>query len=301
MKHAWLVAALATTALLVPLRAQSPAPPAASPAYEVASVKPNTSGDFGIRIGVQPGGRFTVTNAPVRDLIRQAYNVQDFQLIGGPDWIKSDRFDIVAKASVDIPFGPPPPPGGPPSTQQLMLRALLADRFGLKVHNEPREMPIYALVIARADKKLGPKLTPSATDCAAMMAAMRAQGGPPQGPPRAGQPLPCGFMMGPGTISGGAFPLAQLAAALGNRMGRPVIDRTGLTGLWDIALTFTPDQMPRMPPGGLPPGAPPLPPLDPNGPSLQTALEEQLGLKLESTKGPVDVLVIDTVSQPTPD
>lgn len=279
------------------LHGQTPSP---APAFEVASVKPNKSGDLGIRFGMQPGGRFTVTNAPLRPLILQAYGLQDFQLIGGPEWMKSDRFDIVAKASADIPFGPPPAPGGPPTAQQLLLRALLADRFGLKVHHETREMAIYALVTARGDKKPGPKLTQSTADCAALMAAMRARGGPP-GPPRAGQPLPCGFMMGPGNISGGAFPIAQLAAALSGRMGRPVIDRTGLTGLWDLSLTFTPDQMPQLPPGGLPPNAPPMPAIDPNGPSLQTALEEQLGLKLESTKGPVDVVIIDTVSQPTPD
>ena len=109
------------------------------------------------------------------------------------------------------------------------------------------------------------------------------------------------MMMGPANLAVGGQGIAQLATALSNRVGRTVVDRTGLTGAFDIDLTWTPDQMPQAPPGPPPPGAPPLPSIDPNGPSIFTAVQEQLGLKLESTKGPVDVVVIDRVEQPTED
>src|SRR6266487_4622992 len=127
------------------VQAQSPAAAAANPSFEVASIKPNKSGDPRVSIGIQPGGRFTATNYPLRFLIRNAYQLQDFQLVGGPDWIASERFDIVAKAAGDVPRTPP---GGPPGPLQLMLQSLLADRFKLVAHKEMRELPIYALVLA---------------------------------------------------------------------------------------------------------------------------------------------------------
>jgi uncharacterized protein (TIGR03435 family) len=109
--------------------------------------------------------------------------------------------------------------------------------------------------------------------------------------------------MTPGNISGGGMTMAQLASALGRMpaVNRIVQDRTGLTGGFDFDLTWTPDQMPQLPPGGLPPGAPPLPPIDPNGPSLFAAVQEQLGLKLESTRGAVEVVVVDRAEQPVED
>src|SRR5213593_3902315 len=130
------------------------------PQFEVASVKPNKSGDNRVMIGVQPGGRFTATNVPLRMLIRNAYQLQDFQLVGGPDWMSTDRYDIAAKAEDGAVTGPPPPMGQP-GPIQLMLRALLADRFKLVAHNEDREMPIFALILNRPDGKLGPQLTKS--------------------------------------------------------------------------------------------------------------------------------------------
>jgi uncharacterized protein (TIGR03435 family) len=261
--------------------------------FEVASVKPNKSGDGRVMLGMAPGGRFTATNVTLRMLIRNAYQLQDFQIAGGPNWLNSDHFDIVAKADRDV---APAQPGGPPGPLQMMLRALLADRFKLAAHNETRDMPIYALVLARSDGKLGPQLHPSATDCAAIMAANRARGGPPAFP-EAARP-PCGMRMGPGQMSGGAFPLSQLASTLSVIVQRVVIDRSGLTGAYDFDLTWTPDQTLQ---GQPPPGAPAPPPIDPNGPSIFTALQEQLGLKLDSQRGPVDVLVIDKAEPPTPD
>lgn len=273
---------------------QIAAPAGARPTFEVASVKPNRSGDGRVGIGMQPGGRFTATNVPLRTLIRLAYQLQDFQIVGAPGWIATDRFDINAKAEGDV---PPAPLGGPPGPMQFMMQSLLAERFNLKVHTERRDMPIYALALARNDRALGPQLRPAAVDCAAMMAARRG-GGPPPPPLQPGERPQCGMRIGPGQMAGGGFPLSQLANTLSSFVQRVVVDRTELTGTFDLDFTWTPDQLPQGPP---PPGAPPLPPIDPNGPSIFTALQEQLGLKLESTRGPVEVLVVDSVSQPTPD
>jgi uncharacterized protein (TIGR03435 family) len=264
----------------------------ARPAFEVASVRPNTSGDGMVRLGIQPGGRFTATNVPLRVLVRNAYQVQDFQIVDAPDWIRSERFDIVAKAESDV---PPGPMGGPPGPMQLMLQSLLAERFKLVLHTDKRELPIYTLVLARSDGRLGNQLRASTVDCAALIRDARARGGPPPAP---GERPMCGIRIGPGRLGAGGVPLENFSAALSPFVQRVVVDRTGLTGNYDIDLSWTPDQMPQ---GGPPPGAPPLPPIDPNGPSLFTAVQEQLGLKLDSTRGPVDVLVIDSIQRPTPD
>ena len=283
------------------LRAQAPppVPGGAGPVFEVASVKANKSGDNRMGIGFQPGGRFRATNVPLRELISAAYGTPQplpaFQISGGAKWIESERFDVVAKAPGD----PQPGPNGPPPEMFLMLRSLLAERFRLVVHREAKEMPVYALVLARADGKTGPQLHPSTTDCAAMMAAIRARGGPPP-PPAAGERMPCGMRMFPGNLSGGASTMAQLSNVLARFVNRTVVDRTGLTGAFDLDLQWTPDQMPQGR-GDPPPGLPPLPAVDPNGPSIFTAVQEQLGLKLESTKAPVDVLVIDRAELPVED
>jgi uncharacterized protein (TIGR03435 family) len=265
--------------------------------FEVASVKPNTSGDVRVMFGMRPGGRFTATNVPLRELIRMAYGLQNVQVQGGPDWIGSERFDVVAKAEGDL---PPMAPGGTPNPLLLMVQSLLSERFKLAVHRETREMPIYALVMARSDKRPGPQLRQSESDCAALMAARRgAAGGPPPPPPlKPGERPQCGMFMGMARIAAGGVPTTQLAMSLSQRVGRIVVDRTGLSGMYDFEVDFTPDQLPQGPP---PPGAPPLPPIDPNGPSLFTALQEQLGLKLDPERGPVEVLFIDSVERPTPD
>ena len=276
---------------------QGSAPDAASSAgsstatFEVASVKTNKSGDGRVMLAMPPTGRITATNIPVRLLLQQAYQVQPFQIIGAPNWIASDRFDIVAKA----------PDGAPPEQYRPMMRNLLADRFKLKAHMETREMPVYALVLARADGKLGPNLKSTTTDCEAMARGRRA-GAPPPAPPQPGQPIDCGFMIGIGTMNAGGMPLADLARSLSGFVNRYVIDKTGLSGRYDFQLTYTPEGR-GLP--GLPAGAPPIgveaPPADPNGASLFTVLQEQLGLKLDSQKGPVEVLVVDSIEQPTED
>jgi uncharacterized protein (TIGR03435 family) len=263
-----------------------------NPTFEVASVRPNKTGDGRVMLGLQPGGRFNATNVPLRLLLRQAFNVQESQIIGGPDWMGSDRFDIVAKA---------PEGEFTADVMRPMLRSLLAERFKLVVHNETREMPIYALVKARADGKLGPNLAPAAVDCAAVMRGRRG-GGPPPAPPQPGQKLECGFMIGPGRLNAGGMPLLNLAQTLSSQVGRIVLDRTELTGNYDFELTYSFEGLGSVFPGGGPPlvnGAPA--PVDPNMPNLFTALQEQLGLKLDSQRGAVDVIVIDSVEQPIAD
>jgi uncharacterized protein (TIGR03435 family) len=273
----------------------------AAPAFEVASIKPNNSGDGRVMMQNQPG-RFIATNITLRLLIRNAYQLQDFQISGGPGWIGSDHFDINAKVPDEYRDIQPMRPGSGPGPLQLMIRALLVERFKLAVHNETKDSPIYALILARSDGKLGPNLKRSETDCEAMFAAGRARGGqmPPPGPPPPGQPMPCGIRIGPGNMAVGGVPLAQVANSLGMFAGRIVQDRTGLTGNYEMNLTWTPDQMPQRPPG-----APPDQPVqfngvsvDPNGPSLFTAVQEQLGLKLDSQRGPVETLVIDRAEKP---
>jgi len=292
-------------------------PPA--PLDYVASVKRNTTGGGLIR--VLPGN-ISVTGMPAGMLIRLAYGLQDFQVVGGPGWLYSDRFDIEAKIEGPL------PPGGPTLVQTL-FRQLLEDRFKLKTHKDTRELPVFALVLARNDGRLGPNLTRSSDECVAMMTSRGrgrpgqgpdGRGGPPPdrrgGPPpdgRAGPPpdgrggpaslnfdgpIQCGGRMGGiGRIRAGGNTIEQFASMLSERAQRVVIDKTGLTGYYDIALNFTPspDQMPQ---GPLPPGAAP-PPIDPDGPSLFTAIQEQLGLKLQDQRGPVEIVVIDSIDQPT--
>jgi uncharacterized protein (TIGR03435 family) len=271
-------------------RQQSPAPRVATPSFEVASVKPNRSADPGIRIDLPGGNRFVATNVPLRELIRFAYDVQSVRLIGGPDWARSERFDIVATSAQDLPAWTP---AGPPMPVLLMLRTLLADRFGLVVHQETRELPVYALTVARDDRKFGPELRASTLDCT----APRTGPPPPLAPTAVEQPT-CGMRIAPGQMVMGGAPMEQLAGVLSQFVQRTVIDRTGLGGTFDLHLSWTPEQFLKGPP---PPGAPPLPPVDPNGPSLFAALPEQLGLKLEPQQAPLEVLVIDRVEQPTPD
>jgi len=273
-----------------------------SPSFEVASVKHNKSDSPGMRVFFQPGGRFVAENITLQLLIGLAYGdprpLADFQIIGGPKWIGSDRFNLVAKAEGELQMST----DGPSPTVTAMLRTLLAERFKLRVRDETREMPIYTLVKARHDGKLGEHLKPSATDCAALMKSDRDRAPTPPSPT---ERPPCGIRMGFGSLSIGGMTVLQFAGAISRMPGinRVVLDRTGLDGAYDIDLQWTPDQLPPRAAGGAADG--PIRvngvDVDPNGPSIFTAIQEQLGLKLESTKGPVHVIVIDAVDQPTDD
>jgi uncharacterized protein (TIGR03435 family) len=287
---------VAVTSLFAQNQAQ---PPERLPTFEVASIKENKSGETRVSQRTLPGGRFTTTNGLLKGYIAAAYlgaqpspALARVRVVGGPDWVESARYDITAKASTEF----QPSADGPPAELLLMVRSLLEDRFKLKAHRETREIPIYELVVARADGRTGPELHQSAIDCEAVEAALRA-GTPPE-PRQPLDPPPCGAMRGPARIIAGGITMEQFASILTNTRAddeRLVFDKTRLTGRFRFHMTFTPGKMPTAAP---PPG---VPPIDPNGPSFFTALEEQLGLKLVATKGPVEVVVIDSIERPTPD
>ena len=195
------------------LRAQDQAPERL-PTFEVASVKENTSGESRAPMRTQPGGRFVATNVLLKGLIADAFlDAQPLafsRVLGGPEWIGSTRYDIVAKASTEFQLSP----DGPPRELLLMLRSLLQERFKLSAHRETRELPIYQLVVARADGRLGPQLRPSAVDCDALIAARRGGALPPVRQPN--EPPPCGAMRGPARVIAGGIPMPQFAAMLTN-------------------------------------------------------------------------------------
>jgi len=226
--------------------------------FEVASIKPNVSNDGRVGIGIQPGGRLSVTGATVKMLMRQAYRIQDFQMVGGPAWLDSDRYDIVAKAEGDA----------NPDQVREMVQSLLADRFQLKFHRETRELPVYALMVG----KNGPKMEVSQTQGRANSMTR----------------------LGRGEIDAQGMSMAQLVQTLSLSVGRTVIDKTGLDGNYNFKLEWMPEPGQMIGPGER--GAPP--PVDPSLPSIFTAIQEQLGLRLEAQKGSVEIFVIDSASKP---
>lgn len=243
---------------MLSLQAQAPRRSSDPPRFEVASIKVNTANDR-VVFSQSQKGRYVVVGFTLGALIRSAYRVQEFQIIGGPDWMDSERFNVEATYAEDA--------AGGPSRTDLMLRTLLTDRFKLAVHNDTRERPVYALVLARQDRRFGPQLQKSA-DCAA----------------RKGDDA-CGSSVGPGLIRSRGRTMAQLAESLsqltntGSSLNRLIVDRTGLEGQYDVTLKFTPDNIP----GGNVPG---FPTVDPNGPSIFTALQEQLGIEARCAAGP---------------
>jgi uncharacterized protein (TIGR03435 family) len=293
-------AALALTVpAAVPLRAQALGPDPL-PRFEVVSVKPS-KGPTGER--GQPGGRYTATRTVkffIADAFFFATPLAGSRVIGGPEWIDSALYEIDGKASTPWQRSP----DGPPREVFLMIRSVLLERFKLKMHLETREMPVFELVRARADGSLGPELRESTSGCDAIIAAVNA--GAPVPPRQPGEPPPCGAMRGPARVIAGGLPMEQFAKMLTNIMAdangpaggvgaRLVIDKTGLTGRFAFTLAWTPEKIPEAtPPSG-------IPPIDPNGPPLVTALQEQLGLKLQPARSPLDVVVIDSIEQPTPD
>jgi uncharacterized protein (TIGR03435 family) len=213
--------------------------------FDVASIKRSDPAHFGAQTFFSPGGKFSAVTASVKSLVCFAYQLRPHQVAGGPAWFDTEVFDVSAKTE------------GPASYEQLfpMVQALLADRFQLRFHRETREQPVYALVLGRN----GPKFQ-------AAKSAGRGVGGG-----------------GKGRLSGNGADMATFASALSGKLGRSVLDRTGLKGVYDFLLTWTPDEEQATDPGL----------------SLFTATQEQLGLKLESAKGPVEVLVIDHAERPS--
>jgi uncharacterized protein (TIGR03435 family) len=294
----WL--AMVCVMVVIPMFAQGPTTP--RPSFEVASIKPYAdpgSGQrfFGFR-GELGGTRINMTGVTVKMLLNYAYAIRDFQIIGGPDWINTERYDIQAKAeagSIPRPTGLQDPFSVGP--MQMRTQSLLENRFQLKLHHESRELPVYELVEVKGGSKL----------------ALSEDQTPPQ-PPKPGDPAPqppkqgdsprrggIGFQRNATgfTLRGAGIQLSIILGVLSQQVGRTIINKSELKpGLYDIQIQWSDNGPSTGPP--FPPGLePPPPPVEPSGASIFTALQEQLGLKVVATKGPVEVLVIDSIQRPS--
>jgi uncharacterized protein (TIGR03435 family) len=249
------------------------------PVFEVASIRTNPSGRLGYKQVRISEDRLSITNTPLMQLVQMAYGVDSDLVAGGPDWQNDDGFDVEAKA--ERPFTSA-------EERNAMLRALLADRFKLVAHREQHETPSTMLTVARSDGRLAPGLRPAQTSCRQLMDTR----------PRDQPGHPCGFTGGEsihGEMHVKGLPLDSLVAVIRRDVNRPVVDGTGLTGYFDWDIRWTPslvrlrsDYNRQL-----------FSRVDPDGPALETALEEQLGLKLATTRAPVEFLVIDSVQRPT--
>ena len=258
--------------------------------FEVASIRPTAAtvtkpGEM----QVMPNGRFLATNTTAQALILRAYGLVDSQVIGAPPWLESDRFDVDARAAE-------PPAAGPESLLPMVQR-LLVERFRLVAHPDTRELPAYALTFARRDRQRGPLLLDSKADCtrASTLSVDEVRAAARDGWPPCGMTYFVSFVTGPtsGLVkmrvrrSGTTIP--ALATSLQRTVERPVLDQTGLAGLFDVEYSYAPPQAP----------SPLDSPFGPEAPVLFVALEEQLGLKLEARRMPVPVLVIDSIDRPS--
>jgi uncharacterized protein (TIGR03435 family) len=261
---------------LANLVAQDQAPSA----FEVASIKP-VVGDPPLGGGGSSPDRYDDPDTTLHFLIRVAYDLFDYQVVGGPGWVDSKRWAISAKAP------------GPVNrvVMRSLLRKLLEDRFALKAHLETRELPTYELVMARTDRRLGPKIKPAAVDCTPFLSGQRPQQNAPRDPENGFSLCSSGASMSGGMITPrlNGQPLSELIRTLEATLQRRVVDKTGLAGNYDVELTYLDERFQRQ-------GADAS-----GGPALFTALQEQLGMRLESSRGPVDVLVVDSASEPTAD
>jgi len=257
-------------------------PAAGGPSFKRVVITPNASGEkMGGCCGLQPGGRLTATNATVRDLVQSAYQRYGFdrrEIEGAPAWVDAKRFDVVAEAAEEHAVDP----DGVPRKTWVMLQALLADRFKLKLRTEKRPRPVYVLALATPDGRLGPRLRRSDVDCAAVV-AMEIRGQRPEKPS-------CSFAAYPGRLVATALSLPSIARFLSDSVDRPVRDGTGLAGVYDLEL----EAVEIRPPG---PFGPSYRPSDTQE-SVFQALPAQAGLKLEAAQGTEDVLVIEHVEMP---
>lgn len=282
------------------------------PKYDVASIKPASPDASGFMLMMTPTG-VRLKDAQIQTLLQMAFGVEPDRIVDTPEWVRSKRYDIEARVK---PEDAPKLAKLSGEQKRAMMLPLLAERFGLKYHQESRNLPIYALVVAKGGPKLtaskpgeggpGPDgHTPPPGDLLATTDGPSGGAGPrtrPDGPPGPGNRpvIGEGMRMGAGGIQSRGGNMAFLAHALSGTLGRTVVDKTGLTGAYDFSLNWTPDQSMRSPLGGREGGASEgdaAP--DATGPTLFTAVQEQLGLKLEPQRGAVDVIVIDHIDPPT--
>ena len=310
MRSAFVAGALM---VLVAARAGGQSPAAGKPRFEVASVKPGISpaaaaraaassgGTFTfpfVGVRVQPGGRL-IANTTLQGLILRAYGIRGYQLEGGPAWLTSDYFDLAAKAESE---------SATEAEMNEMLKALLAERFGLRVHVETRQAPVYTLK-ARADGRLGPGLKRTSAECERDLAERKTAGTAPRLPsPQPADSPPkiepvCGRTMGmmnarsgTETYASGGRPFSELVSKLSGDLQSPVIDQTGLTGLFDVLLEFeSTRRIGNLPPPGLDPNS-----TEPLPVPLPAALQQQLGLTLEKGPGPLPFTIVDAAEPPSP-
>jgi len=248
-----------------------------APAFEVATIKPNRDGTAATRIGNAGGGRWQMIKLPIRSLLLSAFPADTSEIVGMPGWVESETYDVVAKAAENTTY----------EQQEAMLRTLLAERFKFKGRLESLERPIYSLVLARRDGRLGPQMRKYDGDCDKLRAPSTGGERPEMPTPSNGAPA-CGMMFGGNRILAGGIALRMLAQNITQAAGRVVFDKTGLEGRYEITLTYNQNPSTGSDPGG-------------DTVSIFTALQEQLGLKLEPDRGPVRVLVVDHIERPTPD
>jgi uncharacterized protein (TIGR03435 family) len=282
--------AMALAIVLASAVALSGQQPGTSPTFDVASIRPSAPGAPRRPPRIIPG-RVEVSGTTLKDLIRTAYSRFAFDsrdIAGGPPWMDAERFDIVATTARQLQDFTPT---GLPTELIAMLRRLIEDRFRVRMHDERREGDVYALTFAAKDRRTAAGLRSVPEACAA--AAKELLGGTPP-PPRSSGPPPCSFGLSPGTFIATGVTIAMFSNVLSGTVGRPVVDRTELAGSFDIELNFDPASAAKGPPG-----APLGPsPTDDTKPSIFTAIQEQLGLRLEPARGPIDVLVIDQAERP---
>ena len=245
------------------------------PAFEVASVKPNVTVDQMMTIRLPPGGVNAINMTP-QMLIRYAFGLPDSRVVGVPDWAKRTRFDVVAKA----------PANAIDADMRPMVRTLLRDRFKLVTLRETRPRQVQVLT-RDVDRPLGPRLTSAPRTCPQDTAGNKSGA--------LSSDEKCGLSIAFGRVKGGEISLSDLASGLGTLTGSVVIDRTGLSGLYNFNLEYTPDAV------ALAANPKEFPNINPDGPSLATALREQLGLRLTTDTEPVEVLVVVQIQQPDPD
>ena len=284
---------VAAVMLVAASQAFAQTPP--GPTFEVVSIRPHTTDPNSGSWQQRPDGGYVMVNGSIRRLIATAYPTSSpTGIVGLPSWAESERYDVTATATLSAP--------PTPDERREMMRAMLADRFQLRVHYESREEPAFALVLARGDGRLGPEMKPAETDCEAQVAAERERveaaraAGVPPAPPRFtppapdAPPVPCTLRM-IGEVMDGDVTLETLARMLRPSAGRPIVDQTGLTGYYHIVLRY--DQLASI-------RGPATAASEPgDAVSIFTALPEQLGLKLEPTRATLDVVVIDSIERPS--
>jgi uncharacterized protein (TIGR03435 family) len=270
---------------LLPAGAPAQSSTAASPQFEVSSVKQNNSLSDASNISSSSPDRFVATNVPARFLILYAYDLLDHQLVGAPDWTLDKPYDVI---------GTYPAERRPADSEiRIMLQNLLADRFALKLHHEQRELPAYDLVVVGKDGRIGPQLHKSDFDCAAWTAdkGPKTGTGTPSPVSPTGKRPQCAMIATRKYLTGGARTMQDLARTLQSMLSKPIVDRTGLTGAYDIDLQWASMELEADATATV---------TSSEGPSLFTALKEQLGLKLIPHKETFDVFVVDEMKPPGP-